>query len=180
MRVFWLVSGSLTMRRWLSGVPRGYFSTFHSQALRWYCLFVGVMKSVTSSLTCRSSDLSQCFLRCLWVESVWLQFHIKFFAGDIADDKFFRKVNDSDCTQFHIMFPRISTHCKSALPSMADYLNECNSLGVRMADVWSWSLHIIPLHRVSLVQGMRKPSNHWYLDFDFCTADHAADECPSG
>jgi hypothetical protein len=30
--------------------------------------------------------------------------------GDIADDKYFRKVNDSDATQFGLMFPSIPAH----------------------------------------------------------------------
>ncbi|KAG2136135.1 peptidase M50B-like-domain-containing protein [Suillus cothurnatus] len=33
-----------------------------------------------------------------------------FYEGDLTDDKFFRKANDSDCTQFNLMFPRISAH----------------------------------------------------------------------
>ncbi|KAG1814521.1 peptidase M50B-like-domain-containing protein [Suillus variegatus] len=56
------------------GLLVGFWFIGHAQALRWYCLFVGVMK--------------------------W----------DLTDDKFFRKANDSDCTQFNLMFPRISAH----------------------------------------------------------------------
>ena len=35
---------------------------------------------------------------------------LRLFQGDIADDKYFRKVNDSDATQFGIMFPSIPAH----------------------------------------------------------------------
>ena len=35
---------------------------------------------------------------------------LQFLQGDIADDKYFRKVNDSDATQFGIMFPSIPAH----------------------------------------------------------------------
>ncbi|EJF64240.1 peptidase M50B-like-domain-containing protein [Dichomitus squalens] len=49
------------------------------QALRWYCLFIGVMNA-------------------LYV--VW----------DIADDKYFRKANDSDATQWSIMYPKTRAH----------------------------------------------------------------------
>ncbi|KAF8552414.1 hypothetical protein OG21DRAFT_126683 [Imleria badia] len=61
------------------GLLVGFWFIDHAQALRWYCLFVGVM-------------------------------NVFFVVWDIADDKFFRKVNDSDCTQFHILFPCISAH----------------------------------------------------------------------
>jgi hypothetical protein len=33
-----------------------------------------------------------------------------FRSGDITDDKFFRKVNDSDASQFALLFPRIGAH----------------------------------------------------------------------
>ncbi|KAI6149837.1 peptidase M50B-like-domain-containing protein [Pisolithus tinctorius] len=61
------------------GLLVGFWFIAHAQALRWYCLFVGVM-------------------------------NVFFVIWDIADDKFFRKANDSDCTQFHIMFPRLPAH----------------------------------------------------------------------
>lgn len=31
-------------------------------------------------------------------------------AGDIADDKYFRKANDSDATQFWVLYPSIGAH----------------------------------------------------------------------
>jgi len=35
---------------------------------------------------------------------------ILFVVWDVADDKFFHKTNDSDATQFAILYPRISAH----------------------------------------------------------------------
>jgi len=51
----------------------------HAAALRWYCLFVGVM-------------------------------NIFYVVWDISDEKFIRKANDSDATQFAIMYGRIGAH----------------------------------------------------------------------
>ncbi|KAG6332522.1 hypothetical protein ID866_6572, partial [Astraeus odoratus] len=48
---------------------------------------------------CRGYEVNSC-----------LPFSVKRVAGDITDDKFFRKANDSDCTQFHLLFPRLSAH----------------------------------------------------------------------
>ncbi|OCB85439.1 hypothetical protein A7U60_g7448 [Sanghuangporus baumii] len=50
--------------------------TISSFALRWYCLFVGIM-------------------------------NVFYVIWDITDDKFFRKVNDSDITQWNVLYPRI-------------------------------------------------------------------------
>lgn len=61
------------------GLLIGFWFVDHAQALRWYCLFVGVM-------------------------------HIYYCVWDIADDKYFRKINDSDATQFGLMFPSIPGH----------------------------------------------------------------------
>ncbi|KAI0073276.1 hypothetical protein K474DRAFT_1678024 [Panus rudis PR-1116 ss-1] len=61
------------------GLLVGFWFIDHAQALRWYCLFVGVM-------------------------------NVLFVIWDIADDKYFRKANDSDATQFSIMFPSIGAH----------------------------------------------------------------------
>ena len=36
-------------------------------------------------------------------------------AGDIADDKYFRKANDSDATQWSILYPRIPAHVWATL-----------------------------------------------------------------
>ncbi|EIW79250.1 hypothetical protein CONPUDRAFT_83520 [Coniophora puteana RWD-64-598 SS2] len=57
------------------GLLIGFWFIGHAQALRWYCLFVGVM-------------------------------NVFYAIWDLTDDKFFRKQNDSDCTQYFIMFPR--------------------------------------------------------------------------
>jgi len=57
----------------------GFWFIDHAQALRWYCLFIGVMN----------------VFYCVW---------------DIADDKYFRKTNDSDATQFGLLFPKIPSH----------------------------------------------------------------------
>ena len=35
-----------------------------------------------------------------------------FYAlGDLTDDKFFRKLNDSDITQFNLLYPKIGATC---------------------------------------------------------------------
>lgn len=34
-------------------------------------------------------------------------------VGDIADDKYFRKANDSDATQFWLLYPKIGAHGRS-------------------------------------------------------------------
>lgn len=57
----------------------GFWFIDHANALRWYCLFFGVMN----------------IFYCVW---------------DISDDKYFRKSNDSDATQFALMFERIPAH----------------------------------------------------------------------
>ncbi|KAI0367055.1 hypothetical protein BV20DRAFT_971167 [Pilatotrama ljubarskyi] len=66
------------------GLLIGFWFVDHAQALRWYCLFVGVMNA-------------------LYV--VW----------DIADDKYFRKANDSDATQWSLLYPRIPAHVWATL-----------------------------------------------------------------
>ncbi|KAJ7066745.1 peptidase M50B-like-domain-containing protein [Mycena amicta] len=57
----------------------GFWFVDHGGALRWYCLFVGVM-------------------------------NILFVIWDVADDRFFHKTNDSDATQFALLFPKTSPH----------------------------------------------------------------------
>ncbi|KZT10074.1 uncharacterized protein LAESUDRAFT_694683 [Laetiporus sulphureus 93-53] len=61
------------------GILVGFWFIDHGQALRWYCLFVGVM-------------------------------NIFYVVWDVADDKYFRKQNDSDATQFAIMYPVLPAH----------------------------------------------------------------------
>ncbi|TFY80881.1 hypothetical protein EWM64_g3134 [Hericium alpestre] len=41
--------------------------------------------------------------------------HIFYVVWDVTDDKFFRKPNDSDCTQFNLMYPGVSAHGWAAL-----------------------------------------------------------------
>ncbi|KAJ6591701.1 peptidase M50B-like-domain-containing protein [Mycena vulgaris] len=57
----------------------GFWFIDHGGALRWYCLFVGVM-------------------------------NVLFVIWDVADDRFFHKTNDSDATQFAILYPSIGPH----------------------------------------------------------------------
>ncbi|KAJ6581372.1 peptidase M50B-like-domain-containing protein [Mycena capillaripes] len=57
----------------------GFWFVDHGGALRWYCLFVGVM-------------------------------NVLFVIWDVADDRFFHKTNDSDATQFAILYPSTSPH----------------------------------------------------------------------
>ncbi|KAF8817570.1 hypothetical protein BYT27DRAFT_7199105 [Phlegmacium glaucopus] len=61
----------------------GFWFVDHGQALRWYCLFIGVM-------------------------------NILFVVWDVADDRFFHKTNDSDATQFSILYPSIGAHVWAA------------------------------------------------------------------
>jgi hypothetical protein len=44
-----------------------------------------------------------------------LKLTILSLSGDVADDRFFHKTNDSDATQFALLFPRIPAHrtCRS-------------------------------------------------------------------
>ncbi|OCH93632.1 hypothetical protein OBBRIDRAFT_885307 [Obba rivulosa] len=76
-----LVRNKLTILLTLlyEGLLIGFWFIDHSQALRWYCLFLGVMNMFYA---------------------VW----------DVADDKYFRKANDSDATQWWVLFPRVSAH----------------------------------------------------------------------
>ncbi|KAF8582793.1 hypothetical protein K439DRAFT_1413005 [Ramaria rubella] len=57
----------------------GFWFIDHASALRWYCLFVGVM-------------------------------NIFYVVWDITDDKFYKKRNDSDATQFNLVYPQIHAH----------------------------------------------------------------------
>ncbi|TFK25624.1 hypothetical protein FA15DRAFT_617404 [Coprinopsis marcescibilis] len=61
------------------GMVVGFWFIDHGQALRWLCLFIGVM-------------------------------NILFVIWDVADDRFFHKTNDSDATQFSLLFPKIGAH----------------------------------------------------------------------
>jgi len=57
----------------------GFWFADHGTALRWYCLFVGIINSLYA---------------------IW----------DVTDEKFFKKRNDADTTQFAILYPGISSH----------------------------------------------------------------------
>ncbi|CCM00258.1 uncharacterized protein FIBRA_02288 [Fibroporia radiculosa] len=63
------------------GILVGFWFIDHGQALRWYCLLVGVM-------------------------------NVFYVVWDIADDKYFRKANDSDASQFAMLYPRVEAHCE--------------------------------------------------------------------
>ncbi|KJA23587.1 hypothetical protein HYPSUDRAFT_137554 [Hypholoma sublateritium FD-334 SS-4] len=76
----------------------GFWFIDHAQALRWYCLFVGVMKYVSK-------------INFLYTRRLTFSKHP---LWDVADDRFFHKTNDSDATQFSILFPRISAHVWAA------------------------------------------------------------------
>ncbi|KIY52942.1 hypothetical protein FISHEDRAFT_31636, partial [Fistulina hepatica ATCC 64428] len=56
----------------------------HGSALRWYCLFIGVM-------------------------------NVFFVVWDVADDRFFRKANDSDATQWSLLYPFMGPHTWTAI-----------------------------------------------------------------
>jgi len=57
----------------------GFWFVDHASALRWYCLFLGIMN----------------IFYALW---------------DFIDDRFFKKSNDSDATQFSLLYPRVPAH----------------------------------------------------------------------
>ncbi|KAL1733214.1 peptidase M50B-like-domain-containing protein [Schizophyllum commune] len=62
----------------------GFWFIDHASALRWYCL----LRSFCSYLDRRTHCLT----------------------GDVADDRFFHKANDSDATQFSLLWPSLSAH----------------------------------------------------------------------
>jgi len=62
----------------------GFWFIDHAQALRWCCLFMGVM-------------------------------NIFYVVWDISDDKFFHKTNDSDATQFSLLYPSVKAHIWGAI-----------------------------------------------------------------
>jgi hypothetical protein len=38
---------------------------------------------------------------------------IFYVVWDFTDDRFFKKLNDSDATQFSLLYPKVPAHCKS-------------------------------------------------------------------
>ncbi|KAL1747932.1 peptidase M50B-like-domain-containing protein [Schizophyllum fasciatum] len=67
----------------------GFWFIDHGSALRWYCLLIGIMNRASSTSDVGSTE---------------------YLPGDVADDRFFHKVNDSDATQFSLLFPALSAH----------------------------------------------------------------------
>ncbi|CAE6376122.1 unnamed protein product [Rhizoctonia solani] len=57
----------------------GFWFINHADALRYYCLFLGIMS-------------------------------IFFVVWDFTDDRFFKKLNDSDATQFSLLYPKVPPH----------------------------------------------------------------------
>ncbi|CAE6454659.1 unnamed protein product [Rhizoctonia solani] len=57
----------------------GFWFINHGDALRYYCLFLGIMS-------------------------------IFFVVWDFTDDRFFKKLNDSDATQFSLLYPKVPPH----------------------------------------------------------------------
>jgi len=57
----------------------GFWFINHGGALRWYCLFVGIM-------------------------------NLFFALWDYLDDRYFKKANDSDCTQYTLLYPKTRPH----------------------------------------------------------------------
>ncbi|KAF8318803.1 hypothetical protein DL93DRAFT_2164971 [Clavulina sp. PMI_390] len=57
------------------GLLVGFWFIDHGSALRWYCLFVGIM-------------------------------NVFFALWDYLDDAYFKKANDSDCTQYSLLYPK--------------------------------------------------------------------------
>uniref|UniRef100_D8Q0G5 Peptidase M50B-like-domain-containing protein n=1 Tax=Schizophyllum commune (strain H4-8 / FGSC 9210) TaxID=578458 RepID=D8Q0G5_SCHCM len=91
----------------------GFWFIDHASALRWYCLLVGIMKCVFAfdaqvladeSLTAYSTSFVSAHLISY---SSWYAHHV---TGDVADDRFFHKANDSDATQFSLLWPSLSAH----------------------------------------------------------------------
>ncbi|KAF9005917.1 peptidase M50B-like-domain-containing protein [Cyathus striatus] len=78
------------------GLMIGFWFVDHGQALRWYCLFIGVMNILFVICTCLFYSSHSPYMIAL--------------LGDVADDRFFHKTNDSDATQFSILYPRIGAH----------------------------------------------------------------------
>ncbi|QRV88862.1 pre-mRNA-splicing factor CWC22 [Ceratobasidium sp. AG-Ba] len=61
------------------GLLIGFWFINHADALRYYCLFLGIMS-------------------------------IFYVVWDFVDDRFFKKVNDSDATQFSLLYPNVPPH----------------------------------------------------------------------
>ncbi|KAM5532351.1 hypothetical protein V8D89_013945 [Ganoderma adspersum] len=74
-----LAAMTILLTVFYEGLLIGFWFIDHGQALRWYCLLIGVMNAF-------------------------------YVIWDIADDKYFHKANDSDATQWAIMFPKTRAH----------------------------------------------------------------------
>ena len=93
-------------------------TVFDRQALRWYTLFLGVMKCVLiPSPSTTTTDRSDGPPHNSVLYVVW----------DIADDKYFMKANDSDASQWAMLYPRIGAHGTS-LPAHHNSIDDLRSL----------------------------------------------------
>lgn len=52
------------------------------------------------------------------------------FKGDVADDRFFQKTNDSDATQFSLLYPGTTPHCKVHLHSQDQIHTNSNGISL--------------------------------------------------
>ena len=82
--------------------------TLDRQALRWYTLFLGVMKCVPTLPSHAHLLATDTRDRDSVLYVVW----------DIADDKYFMKANDSDASQWAMLYPRMGVHNTYAFPSL--------------------------------------------------------------
>ncbi|TRM65303.1 peptidase M50B-like-domain-containing protein [Schizophyllum amplum] len=90
----------------------GFWFVDHASALRWLCLLVGIMKCVIPFcaplfVNTLAAVYSMSSVR-TYFPTVYPPAHYR--AGDVADDRFFHKANDSDATQFSLLFPSLSAH----------------------------------------------------------------------
>lgn len=102
------------------GLLIGFWFIDHGSPLRWYCLFLGIMKFVLPLLTADHLMTLTPFQRFLCSLCVQLRLHLTIqsnslflvaILGDISDERFMKKANTSDITQFTLLFPSTSTSC---------------------------------------------------------------------
>jgi hypothetical protein len=67
------------------------------------------------------ANFSVFYVVCRWLKITdsFHTFHTsrRLHSGDVADDRFFHKTNDSDATQFYFLYPSIGPHSLYSLPS---------------------------------------------------------------
>ncbi|KAG8900093.1 hypothetical protein FRC01_010269 [Tulasnella sp. 417] len=78
----------------------GFWFIDHASPLRWYALFLGIMH-VFFALCKDYTDATH---------SPPLNFACFVGSGDFTDDRLFKKTNDSDCTQYALLFPKTQPH----------------------------------------------------------------------